>query len=717
MQHDLGNQASYTDAINSLFNAQSNQPEWQGQLEESHDFAAGAVNQFIMAGQWYSAIFGNASSSATLSSFPTTLLMGGGQFSDLGGEDYLWPEGRKIAQAQVSDDFAKPFGKHTFKIGVKFRENWVSNEDYGVLSNGLIIPITLDAFLSGGTDQINTFPSSESPSPTPNYTEDDENSFPTSAEQPFSVWNIGGYIEDDWKLRPNFTLTLAFRGDHSNIATCGHACFASAATEFTYLPTSPNTPYNQLIQTGQSNMLPSLTVFEPQPRVGFAWNIHHTVVRGGAGIFYDNYPGSLLDNFSENPPTDPSFTTISGTISSLSDPASLLANAASSNAGFQAGFKSGKTFNQINSTVANFSPPSLAVAVDYPKAPQYQKWSLEVEQGFGPNTSLSVEYVGNHGIHILDQNNGINGCNATGDFKSLPTCNVGDSGFNPNFGEVTYAESIGVASYNGVTASFTHRYKSGQVQINYTWSHTLDDVSDSGELPFSYTAVGASNGSLLNPQNPFNPQLMYGNSDQDIRHELTANYVWELPIKRFLTFGHGPDRLLKGWMVNGFLQVRTGFPFSLTDLATGSSLENGAYGATVLGTVVAKGGIGANCETTYGAGQPSLGICLNPNDFSESLSGFGNVGRNTFRGPSYWNSDFSIVKHIPIYETAELAIGAQFYNVFNHPNFQAPVADTSSSQFGELVPPTVAPPTSIFGSFLGADGSPRLIQVKLEVKF
>lgn len=715
MQHDLGNQASFTDPINSVFDGVSIQPEWQGQIEETHDFTSGAVNQLILAGQWYSSLFTNANQAATLAAFPTTLQFYSGQLTNLGGIDIAWPEGRRISQAQVSDDFAKTFGSHTFKIGVKFRKNWVTNQDYAEYSHGFILPVTLDGFFWGGTDP--------NPLAAGNESLDYDNSFPTAVEQPFEVWNMGGYIEDDWKVKPNLTVTLAFRGDHASIPTCQRLCFASAVTQFPSLSTSGDTPYNELIATGQADELPSLTVFEPQPRIGFAWKIHSTVVRGGAGIFYDNYPGALLDNYSENPPLDPSFTTASGTISYPSDPASLLASAAASNAAFQAGFREGLSYNEIADSVANFTAPTLAVSVNYPKEPQYQKWSLEIEQGFGPNTSFTLEYAGNHAIHILDQNNGINACNYSGTFASLPDCfENSNSGYNPSFGEVIYAESIGVASYNGVTASFTHRYKSGEVQINYTYSHTLDDVSNSGEEPYSYTDVGASNESLLYPQDPFDPQANYGDADQDIRHQLTANYVWELPIKRFLTFGHGPDRLLKGWFVNGFVQLRSGLPYSLVDSGTSGALASGSYGATVLGTVLHAGGANFNCQTLGAmpsidnSALPNNDDCLNVNDFTGSPNGFGNVGRNTLRGPGYFNSDFALVKHIPIAEGAELDIGAQFYNVFNHPNFQPAVGDVASPNFGQVVG-TVSPPTTLFGAFLGADASPRLVQLKIEASF
>lgn len=716
MQHDLGFQASFTDPINKAFNGQSTQPEWQGQIEESHDFSSGAVNQLILAGQWYSAIFSNANLATTLNTFPTTLSFASGQFSNLGGIDYYWPEGRRLTQAQVSDDFVKPNGAQTWKIGLKFRKNYVTNLDYGVLQSGLVEPITLDGFFWGGTD-----PTAGNGAAIGNESVA-EQYFPTSVEQPFSVWSIGGYIEDDWKVKHNLTLTLTFRGDHANIPICPRACFALPSTTFPQLSTSTNMPYDKLISTGLTNMLPSLTVFEPQPRIGFAWTKGNTTVRGGAGLFYDSYSGALLDNYSENPPLDPSFFIGSGTVSSASDPNSLLASAAASNAAFQAAFKTGGTFNSISESLATFTPPGLAGADAHPKVPQYQKWNIQIQQAFGPNTSFSVEYAGNHGIHILDQNQGINACNVTGDFTQLPKCNVGGTGLNANFGSVIYSESIGVASSNGLTASLTHRYKSGSVQINYTYSHTLDDVSNSGEEPFSSTSFGAPNTSVLYPQNPFNPQANYASADQDVRHMLTFNYVWELPIKRFLFMGHGPDWLLNGWDVNGLLILRTGFPFTITDGAKSSELSPNGYGtAVVFGTQLAPGGTGGNCQA-LGAEfnnfeQPNVGVCLNPNDYDTmGDGGFGNLGRNTIRGPSFWNTDFSIMKHIPIYERAELVIGAQFYNLFNHPNFGAPVTDEGASNFGQVTQ-TISPPTSIYGSVLGADASPRLIQLKLEADF
>src|SRR5437899_1597215 len=93
MQTDRGVQATITDPINPLFNTQSTQPEYQGQLGWTHFFGANAVNEFKTSGQWYSAIFDNANPTASLAAYPTTLRFVGGAFSGLGGADFVFPQG------------------------------------------------------------------------------------------------------------------------------------------------------------------------------------------------------------------------------------------------------------------------------------------------------------------------------------------------------------------------------------------------------------------------------------------------------------------------------------------------------------------------------------------------------------------------------------------------------------------------------------------------
>jgi hypothetical protein len=104
--------------------------------------------------------------------------------------------------------------------------------------------------------------------------------------------------------------------------------------------------------------------------------------------------------------------------------------------------------------------------------------------------------------------------------------------------------------------------------------------------------------------------------------------------------------------------------------------------------------------------------------FSPATDGFGNQRRNQFYGPKFFDTDLTVMKsfNIPKWEHAKLSFGAQFFNLFNHPNFDQPVADVANPQFG-LINATVNTPTSILGSFLGGDASPRLIQLKASLTF
>jgi hypothetical protein len=283
---------------------------------------------------------------------------------------------------------------------------------------------------------------------------------------------------------------------------------------------------------------------------------------------------------------------------------------------------------------------------------------------------------------------------------------------DPRFNIVTGVYNNGISVYNGMTVSVVHRYSSGQVGINYTYSHALDEISNGGFSTFSSTGFGATNNSIQFPQFPFNLRANYASADYDARHQLNANYVWELPLKK-LAFGHGPDAALKGWQVSGTVFVRSGLPFTPVDLGTSGALGPSGYGGTVFATPT-TGVTNQKCTGATSAG-PS---CISSTAFSASGTGFGTIGRNTLRGPNYFNSDFSIMKfiHIPKWEQAKLGIGAQFYNVFNHANFDMPVSNIASSAFGQVIR-TVSGPTTPFGSVLGADASPRLIQLKAQFTF
>ena len=716
IQKEHGLQASITDPINPIFNAQSDQPEYQGQYQWTHAFSGNAVNQLIVSGQWYSAVFDNVNRAATLAAFPTLLNFGNGAFQTLGGFFGLGnnlPQGRNVTQFQLSDDYSKTVGAHTIKFGVKYRRNDVTDFDLGLFTDGVVTPSNLGAFFFGGFDPGTV-------GGTSNLTQ----AFTKSTEFPAAVYNLGGYVEDDWKIKSDLTITLAVRLEHDSNPICTTLCFAAPVQPFLSLNHDVNIPYNEAIETGRKQALPYLTTVAAQPRFGFAYTPHvfgmhgETVIRGGIGIFYDAFPAIVVDNFAQNSPAFNGFSINSSAATPNVAPGevnNLFSAAAASNSAFIAGFNSGATFPQISASVPGFAPPALFSASHRPVNPQYQKWSLEVERSFGQNMSLDVEYVGNHGIHELYFNNGLNAF-APG-FTGLPSTPL-----DSRFGAVTQTISGAVSNYNGLAITFTRRWGTGVGQINYVYSHALDDDSNGGNpgVPFVSTAFGATNSAISFPENPFNlRQFNYGNSDYDVKHYLSANYVWTLPIRRALR-DHGWRPLTDGWQVSGTVFARSGLPFTPVDLSSSGTLLGTNYPATIFATQLAS-----DPYITCPAGQPHQKICLNPSAFTRNLSatglpiGFGNVTRNQLFGPHYFDADFSLMKQtsIPHWEKGKISFGAQFYNVFNHPNFQSPVGDVSNpALFGSVVR-TVSPPTSVFGSGLGADASPRLIQAKLLFSF
>ncbi len=281
----------------------------------------------------------------------------------------------------------------------------------------------------------------------------------------------------------------------------------------------------------------------------------------------------------------------------------------------------------------------------------------------------------------------------------------------------------------------------GIFQANYTFGRTFDEVSNGGI--FSFTS-----GSSTSPQDPNNLRGSYGPAEYDVRHSLNASYVWELPLKAALR-GHGSDYVLKGWQVSGTIFARTGFPYTVFDGVESNSLvQNNYFGllyAVPVGPIKSAPSCGegaasppaanpclplqvsavdgvtpnpnalflqAGCETGFNAGHLGpIGVCDGP------LVAFAQ-GRNRFRGPGYFNTDFAITKttKIPHWENGVFRIGFQFFNVFNHPNFGFPDNYSSDATFGQIFYPE-QPPTSIVGSGLGGDAAPRLVQLKVELQF
>jgi hypothetical protein len=293
-------------------------------------------------------------------------------------------------------------------------------------------------------------------------------------------------------------------------------------------------------------------------------------------------------------------------------------------------------------------------------------------------------------------------------FAGLPT-----SPIDPRFSTITEIGSPAVSNYNGLTVSFARRFASLQIQANYTWSHALDEISNGGFLPFNFK----TNFSPFVAQDPFNlRRFNYGNADYDVRQNFSMNYVYDTPKYK------GVWGALTSWTISGNVFTRTGFPFTVVDGAGTSALSAFNYGGGLAnaGAFLFGDQIG-RAPNSCGRGA-IFRPCVTSAEFlpavGPAFSGFGNQRRNQIFGPSFIDTDITVMKNIPIphWEGARFQIGLQAFNVLNHPNFDQPVANVSSPQFGSVIS-TVSVPTSILGSALGGNASPRMLQIKAALQF
>ncbi len=719
-KHDWGVQATGTDPINSAFNANSVQPQWEGQLNETHTFSPTMTNNFIMSGSYYSAIFGPPDINAALSVFPTTILpLDGLGFAYIGGTDYNYPQGRRVTQYQFVDDLSIIKGKNAVKVGVNFRRNDITDLRAGVLSSGRT------EFFSN-TDYFNGVLNRNTGSLI-------QQRFALNQEAPINTYTLGFYAQDEYAATPQLKLTFALRFDRNANPTCTDNCFNRFYSDFGNIDHSVTTPYNTSIKTGLSNAFPAIDPILVQPRFGFAYSPESqggkTVIRGGIGLFSDLIPAQLVDQYILNAPGVTNFTvTATGADIpvAMGTPGNGYDIAAQSNAAFQSGFANGATLADLTvATNGHFSTPAFSSIVDKLKNPTYLEYNLEWQQQVGQFDAIDINYVGNYAYNVLQNNatpNAYAACataspvipdpNHEGQFITNPNYCPGGFGGLPNaqvdrrFKIITNLTNMGHANYNGVTASYKHHIRYGlMLNANYAWSHDLDTCSN-GCLNEFNLGNGAT---YFNTQvNPSGNNLNYGNADYDIRQSFSLNYVWQMPFK---TGNHFANAIVAGWTLSGTLYSRTGYPYSVYNSKIPGNLLGSRSGGTVLAGHIS--GKSAKC----GNGND---VCLLKDQFATSatqyLYGFGNQSRNSYRGPMYFDTDANIAKTTPIKEGVNFKIGANFFNILNHPNFASPTNDVTSGSFGAITS-TVTPPSSPYGSFTGSAVSGRIVQIMGSIQF
>jgi len=714
MKNDHGLQPTYIDFLSPAFDATSIQPQWEGQITNTHIISNSIVNQFIGSVFWYGAIFQQANAALAKQTLPMAIYDLSGTFGSVagtnvlaGGEQNVFPQGRNVTQYQLVDDVSINKGNHGLKFGVNFRRDDITDATFGVRTIPRVriqggAPIT--QFVNGDVARFSQ-------------------RFPQNLEERVNNYSFGFYGQDEWRATSKLKLTLTLRLDRNSNTTCPGNCFSRFATQFNQLNHDANIPLNQGILTGLGTAFSSVQAINAQPRFGFAYNLHqNTVLRGGIGMFSDLYPATLVDNYAAQAPFDTTFT-LRNLPLAPQEVNSAASQVAGCNTAYQQTYSGGGTIAAFQGIApGGCAAPDYHDTVNHLKNPTYVEWNLELQHAIGNRTGISLNYVGNHGYNEFVYDDLANAFDSNLFGNPIPAGQPSPSGLpatapDGRVSNVNALSNHGTSSYHGLTAGLTERALYGlQFSVNYTWSHAMDVVSNGGVLPYSF------NDSLGPIANPFSPKsLNYGASDYDVRHNININYVWQIPTH----YQGWMDRALGGWTLSGTVFARSGYPFTMidTDLAGVFGNSTGfAVGYSPFPSFV--GGSIPDCS-----GHNQITGCFGASPTAQFQSGFGNPGepvwdgtfghtrRNTFRGPHYFNSDFSVLKAFKVTERVGFGIGANFYNVFNHPSFGNPLHDLANGGLAGVTLTTVEPPTSPYGAFVGSAVSGRVIQLHAELKF
>src|SRR6204780_2241766 len=717
-QADTGVQAAYTDPINSRFDSVSPQPLYSFAAGYTHVFSQNLVNYFNPAFSWYESLFGPSNFAQTLAAFPIVLQGSGANapFTTVGGLDNTWIQGRRASRFFINDNLAWSHGPHELRFGTNTRILRLNDYDFGEGSVPTVVYTTLPQYIYGVASTTTK-------------------TFPQSPNEPFNFLNLDLYAQDTWKVSRSLTWTFGLRDTFNSNPLNPHNQIARLRGSFSSVSHDVNQPLNAAIQAGLGNVFSStpLAVLEPRPAISWQFDPKF-VLRAGFGIFSDILPGSIADVVGVNPPYVKTFQggllgSVGGTAIAPGVPGSAVDATVAANQTFSSGFPQGQVSCAApTANPATCLPPVAIAAVPEGElhAPYLMEWSLGLERELGANGSVRAQYVGTRAVNqpYLTQVNGYqtvcDGC-----FAPFPYQQSTD----PRFGAVTQFSTGANSHYHGLQLTAMKRIgKSFSGQVNYTWSRCMDTVSNGGFLQFSA-------GGILSPL-PGDLARDYGPCDYDIRNNLNAQYVYQLPIRvRSHSLGHA----LNGWQISGTAFWHSGVPFSVLSTpysANGNGIVQGS--GPQFASVVPGVPLYAH-HPVPGATQPGTIQWLNPNAFVSAVdpstgqcSGgddpqhcqFGNRGRNALRGPDFVWNDFYLTKWFPLIEHVKLRFEGQFFNVFNHPNFGLPsmvlagIPGKPSTQtgFGALTY-TTSPPTGLLGVGLGGDSTPRMIAFQLRLEF
>lgn len=611
----------------------------------------------------------------------------------------------------VGDMMTWTKGRHTLRFGGEYKRQEVDAPYFDVFPNGEMVFFGIAPF-----------------SPTPSVFGDFLSGFNLASvigSGTNSLHNrandFSAFFQDDWKATPRLTLNLGLRYDYfgPTTETDGHFVgFDPSKATTTPLPVVPGcldtcgvAVTGGFVQAGNGNLpgYPKVSdsLVNPNyknfgPRIGFAYQATDSgkvVLRGGYGIFYDrpnmrlynvqlfNTPYEMLATALETPSEFP-FVQV--------PPPNVFPLTPKGNPAYFpfGGYPAFLPYTPYGSTTPYSGVTPVPATGIYPdlhdwSIPYVQTFNLGVQWSFLNNWLLDVGYVGSEGrkfprLFSINQP-------ATPAFGGIYAAGSLGGPLFPGFGNLPapglgslLMESNSNSNYNSLQVSVNKRFSHGlQMLLSYTWSHSIDDYSGTDVNDITVT-----------PGNLVNQQKNYATSDFDRRHRFVASYLYSLP-----NLYHGGSafgkKLINSWSLSGIVTLQSGLPFSVfgEDTLFAATTADLAPGRT-LASATKSGNVADRLNEYF-----DTSAFLEPTAFGD----FGQLGRNVIRGPKQIDTDFSIIKSIPVTESQGVEFRAEFFNLFNNVNFANPV--------------NIISPSTDFGSIVSTTTGPRVVQFALKYNF
>jgi hypothetical protein len=586
---------------------------------------------------------------------------------------------------QFSDDAFWTVGAHTFKFGTdieRMQYNLVAYENPGGRWNFS----NLAAFLTNNSKHFEAgLPSTITP-------------------RELRQTLFAGYVQDDWRFRPNLTLNLGVRYEMTTVINDAQGKITNVVNI-----AGPQLQCGKLFNSGFAPLgiapagsacgsagpyYSNPTKMNFAPRIGFAWDPFRdgkTSVRGGFGM-YDvlPLPAYFLTLQNQSAPF-----IIFDSVDKPSNGANTLAGQ------FYSGGQALLTNPPPGATLGQLATSTVE---QHPKRNYVLQWNLNVQRQIANDLAVTLGYVGSHGVHMLIRGDDANmtiptltsqgylfpcGPPIVGGSCTAGNNAAGDSAkINQSLGIIRYMYWNSSSFYDAMTVNIDKRLRHGfQFQVAYTWSKSIDDNSS--------TIAGDTFQTSLNSLYWFAPKSLRGLSDFNVSQSAAINGLWALPTPKL---SNGFVRsAVAGWQLGSILKVNTGLP--TTVIINGDPAGLGNSGADQFGIPDRIPGCNPVNSHYIGGSSPSY-VNLNcytlptaPASWASSCASFpgaatpaptgrvycanlmGNAGRNTVIGPGLVNLDFSAVKNIPIgriSETFNVQFRAEIFNILNHTNFNPP---------------------------------------------